>query len=121
MAAGCASSEADQSGGFTAVSQEESQEIAQEYLLNDSTFKFDGMEETLRLVDVDTLRCPYCWAFVFEFESRHSGYGDRTGLVILQVITPHTARIVVQEGEAVSAVMDVKWDMMEQKLIDANI
>lgn len=64
------------------------------------------MEETIELVGLDTLRCPYCWAFVFEFDCRHLGYGDRTRLVLAQVITPHTARIEIQEGKVTLVVVD---------------
>jgi predicted secreted protein len=102
------------------VSQEESQEIARQYLLNSPTFKFDGMEDSLELVATNTMKCPYCWEFVFEFQCRHAGYGDRTGQMLAEVITPHTARIIVDQGEVVSAIMDEKWDMMTQKLIEKD-
>jgi hypothetical protein len=120
LAGGCASGEGAQDDGVTEVSQDESRSIARAYVVNSPTFRFDGMEETLELVSEDTLRCPYCWEFVFEFDSRHSGYGDRTNQALAQVITPHTARITVQEGEVVSAVMDGKWDMMKQELLPAG-
>ncbi|HEX77373.1 MAG TPA: hypothetical protein G4O03_03050 [Dehalococcoidia bacterium] len=102
---------------ITPVSQEQSQQIAEDYVRNCPTFAFDGIEETLRLVETITLRCPYCWEFVFRFQSRHAGYGDRTGQVLAQVLTTHTARIIVQEGEVIQAVMDDEWDMMQQKPI----
>ena len=98
------------------VSQEESRRIAEEFLRNSPTFAFDGIEDTLRLVDTLRPRCPYCWAFIFEFESRHAGYGDRTGQALAQVITPHQASISVEQGEVKFAVMDDKWDMLSQKM-----
>lgn len=98
--------------------QEESQRIAQQYVVDDETFQFDGIDETLKLAGTETLRCPYCWAFLLEFQSRHSGYGNRTGQTLLQVITPHTARVVVESGVVTSAVMDSKWDMMAEKAIE---
>ena len=102
---------------FQQMSKEGSQKIAEEFLRNSPTFVFDGMEDTLRLTDTLTARCPYCWAFIFEFESRHAGYGDRTGQVLAQVITPHKALITVQEFEIISAVMDDKWDMINQEML----
>lgn len=99
------------------VTEEQSQQIAESFVKSEATFRFDGMTETLNLVETVTLRCPYCWQFVFEFNSRHSGYGDRTGQVLAQVITPHTARVTVERGEVTHAVMDDKWDMMRQTLI----
>lgn len=99
--------------------QVESQRIAEDYfLLNSPTFKFDGIEESLKLVDTNTFKCPYCWEFMFEFQCRHAGYGNRTSKMLVEVITPHTARIIVKQGRVVSAILDEKWDMMEQKMIE---
>ncbi|HJH27572.1 MAG TPA: hypothetical protein C5S37_12615 [Methanophagales archaeon] len=100
--------------------QKKSREIAEEYLLNTLTFRFDGVEDSLKLVETNTLECPYCWEFVFEFQCRHAGYGNRTAQMLAQVITPHTARIIVEQGRVTSAIMDEKWDMLEQKMIDSN-
>jgi len=120
MASACSSSEASRTTGPEGISQEESQEIARQYVINEPTFVFDGMGETLALVSSTTLKCPYCWEFAYQFDCRQSGYGNRTGLMVAQVITPHTATIVVQEGKGTSAVMDGSWDMMGQKLIGNN-
>jgi len=120
MASACSSGEAGQSTGPEGISQEESQEIARQYVINEPTFVFDGMGETLALVNTTTLKCPYCWEFAYQFDCRQAGYGNRTGLMVAQVITPHTARIVVQEGKVTSAVMDGSWDMMGQKRIGNN-
>ena len=109
--AGCATGKA---GDFTL---EDSRSIAEEYLKSSPTFVFDGMEDTIKLVGDWTMRCPYCWAFEFEFQCSHAGYGDRTGQVVAQVITRHTASIAVHRGEVVQAVMDGVWDMMEQEMV----
>ena len=101
----------------TQMSEEESQKIAEEFLRDSPTFVFDGIEDTLRLADTLTARCPYCWAFIFEFDSGHPGYGDRTGQVLAQVITPHRAVIVVERLEIISAVMDDEWDMICQEMV----
>jgi len=118
--ASCSSSKAGQNTGSKGISQEESQEIARQYVINDSTFQFDGIMETLALANTITLKCLYCWEFAYQFDCRQAGYGNRTGLMVAQVITPHTARIVVGEGRITSAVMDGKWDMMGQKDIGNN-
>ena len=103
--------------GLTAVSEDESQAIARDYLVNSPTFKFDGMADSLELTATNTLRSPYSWEFIYEFESAHAGYGDRTEQVVLEVITHHTARITVRRGEVTSAVMDETWDMMKQEML----
>jgi len=67
------------------------------------------------LVNTLATRLPSYWIFFFEFDSRHAGYGDRTGQVLAQVITPHKAAITVEQGEIKLALMDKKWDMINQK------
>jgi len=99
------------------VSEEESLEIARNFILDSPTYRFDGIEGTLELVETLHPDTPYSWEFVFRFESRHAGYGDRTGQVLAQVITPHTVHVIVQEREVTSALMDEKWDMIKQGML----
>jgi len=103
---------------FRQMSEEESHKIAEEFLRNSPTFTFDGIEDTFRLADTLRPRCPYCWVFIFEFDSRHPGYADRTGKVLAQVITPHRAVIAVEQLEVTSAIMDDKWDILRREIID---
>ncbi len=105
---------------ITPVSEEESLQIAREFVRNSPTFQFDGIYETLIHVSTYAARCPYCWNFIFTFESRHAGYGDRTGQMLAQVITPHIAQILVHEGSVESATMDGKWDMINQQSISST-
>lgn len=103
------------------ITEEASQEVALDFVKNDATFRFDGIEATLKLVETTSLsRCPFCWAFTCEFDSANAGYGDRTGQMLAQVITTHRAVIVVEQLVVTSAVMDEVWDMMQQKEIDAS-
>jgi inhibitor of cysteine peptidase len=106
---------ADTGNGIRAVSQEESQQVAEEFVRNDETFAFDGIAETLTLTETVALRSPYSWQFTFEFDSRQAGYGDRTGQVLAQVITHHQVVVTVMQGEVASAVMDEIWDMVEEQ------
>lgn len=102
------------------VSEQESLNIAQQFLKNSPTYKFDGIDETLKHKETLTLRCPYCWQFIFSFDSRQAGYGDRTGQMLAQVITPHTARITVEQGEVPYAVLDNEWDMLQQEKVGSD-
>lgn len=104
--------EPDKVNSFT---EEESRQIAQMYMENAPTYKYDGME--LELTEIQTLRCPSCFQFTFEFESRRAGYGDRTDIPSGAVITPHTAIITIEQGEVTTAIMDEKWNMKTQELI----
>jgi len=100
------------------VSKEDSQKIAIDFLRNSPTFRFDGIENTLKLVWNQAGEKAYRWEFRYQFQSRHAGYGDRTGLILAQVITDHKAEIVVEHGEVVYAVLDGKWDMLRQKMLE---
>lgn len=95
--------------------KEEAVATAKEFLANSPTYKWDG--ENMKVIEVQTLRYPYYWSVTIEFQSRHGGYGDRTGKIVTQVITPHTARIVVKEGKVISAILDEKWDEMRQETL----
>ncbi|UCB43202.1 MAG: META domain-containing protein [Dehalococcoidales bacterium] len=102
---------------LTEMSEAWSRDIAEEFVKNSPTFTYDGIEETLELTDTLTARCPFCWAFTFEFDSRHAGYGTREGETLAQVITPHEAVIIINKGEVVSAIMDREWDMLRQAFV----
>jgi len=102
---------------FRQPNKEKSRVIAEEFLRSSPTFVTSGMADTLRLVDTKTPFCAFCWIFIYEFDSRHAGYGDTSGQTTAQVITPHRAEIYLQEFRIKSAVLDDKWDMVEQQLI----
>ncbi|MDD5093552.1 MAG: serpin family protein [Dehalococcoidia bacterium] len=118
---GACSNSGNDENSPTAATQKESQNIAEQFVKNSPTFAFDGILEALKLTDTLTLRCPSCWTFVFEFDSRHAGYGNRTGQILAQVITLHTATITVVQGEVTQANLDEKWDMIEQKEITSVV
>ena len=102
---------------FRQMSQEESQNLAEEFLRNSATYVFDGIEGTLRVTDTLKARCPYCWVFIFEFDSEQPGFGDRTGKILAEMITHHKAVIAVEQLEIISAVMDDQWDMLRHEII----
>jgi len=104
---------------LTQMSEETSKVIAEDFVKSSPTFAYDGMEETLQLTDTVSLsRCPFCWVFRIEFDSRAAGYGDRTGLMLAQVITHHEVMVTVELHEVVTAVMDEQWDMIHQEEIE---
>lgn len=102
----------------TKVTVDESMVIAENFIRNSPTYRFDGFN--LGHAETKTLRCPYCWEFIFEFQSRHSGYGDRTGKVFAQVITEHRARVIMDNGVIIYAIIDDEWDELNQKNFRGN-
>lgn len=98
-------------------SQEASRKKALEFVRLETTFRFDGIPETLEATE--TTSVGNGWQFTIEFDSRHAGYGNRSGQILAQVITHHKAEITVQGGLGVTkAVMDGVWDMIDQRMIN---
>jgi hypothetical protein len=109
--------------------------VAENFVKDDETFRFDGMRDTLSLRvehvnSLDDLIAPKLsgvamaltlplepkeYTFKAKFDSRHSGYGDRTGKYLAEVITPHEAEITIVNCQVTSAVMDGKWNMLTEK------
>ena len=104
-------------GANDRITEEEARQIAEDFVSNSPTFTFDGIEDTLQLVETLYPDVENAWQFVYQFESRHAGYGNRTGQILAQVITAHEAVITVEQGEIKSALMDGKWDMLHQKML----
>ena len=102
-----------QAEGYT---EEGAVAVALHFLRNGPTYSFDGIPETLRVVDVKILESlPVQYVVTIAFDSRHAGYGDRTGQVLAQVITPHEVVITVVEGKVIRAVIDERWDELNQR------
>lgn len=115
MLGACIDSSNDE--GTQTITQSESRQIAEDFVRSSPTFTFDGIRDSLKLIHTETLRCPSCWVFTFNFECTQAGYGNRAGQMLAQVITPHRAVITVMQGTVTTAHLDDKWDMMAQKLI----
>jgi hypothetical protein len=96
--------------------QLEEESIAVEYLRNSSTFGFDGIEDSINVTSIEIFESlPIQYVVKIDFKCTHAGYGDRTGQILAQVITPHNAKITIVEKEVMNAIIDGKWDMIKQK------
>jgi len=100
-------------------SREGSQRVAEEFVRLETTFRFDGIPETLEVTS--TTSVANGWEYTIEFDSRHAGYGNRSGQMLAQVITHHTAEITVQAGLVTTAIMDGVWDMVNQRMLSDNV
>jgi hypothetical protein len=101
------------------ISVENSQKIAEEFLKASATFAFDGITESFSLINKTLVR-DGTWQFVFGFDCRQAGYGDRAGQVLAQVITHHEALVTVETGNVVEAKLDGKWNEMTQEDISSS-
>jgi hypothetical protein len=93
--------------------------IAEAFVRNSATFRYDGVPESLRLQSVRPLAaCPGCYEYVLSFESQHPGFGDRASVPLTQAPTPHRATIILRDHAVVSGVLDAAWDMAQQRILD---
>ena len=95
-------------------------QIAKNFVINEPTFMFDGMQDTLTLNVTDTLPDAGNYQVTANFTSAHSGYGNRDNMVLLQVLTPHTCVMTISGGKVTSAIMDGKYDMIAQKMVQST-
>jgi hypothetical protein len=112
--------------------------VAENFVKNDQTYKFDGLKDTLNirvehvngLEDFAMPRVPGMtlamtmpleqkeYTFKAKFDCRHSGYGNRAGKYLAEVITSHEAEITVENCIVKSAILDGKWDMVTSKFTE---
>ncbi|MEM2160273.1 MAG: hypothetical protein QXN55_04890 [Candidatus Nitrosotenuis sp.] len=93
-------------------------DIAKEFVLSAPTFAFDGMKDTLEFGPITVLESfPEQYKLDATFTSAHGGYGNRTGQMVTQALTPHTMNILISEGTVISAVTDETWDELNHQFV----
>lgn len=110
---------------FVACSSDDGDEVdrrlAESFLRNTPTFRFDGLPESVELLDRAAGDCETCVEYTFGFESSHSGYGDRTDLPLASVVTAHEAVISLEDGLVTAAQIDSIWDVITQSPVARSI
>jgi hypothetical protein len=101
---------------FAGINEESSEIIARNFILNSATYMYDGKDLEIR--NIENLECRNCWAFNYEFKTDHVGYGDRSGKDLDLITEGHKIRVVVNNREITSAVIDEYWDEINQKVIE---
>ena len=95
--------------------------IAISFLKNSPTFKFDGIETSIEVIDSKSLeRFPVLYVLEIGFTSSSAGYGDRSEGMVAQVLTDHKIVVQVENGVVVSAVIDGVWDELTQSSVPTN-
>jgi hypothetical protein len=92
--------------------------LVEDFLKNSSTFKFDGIDNSLKLIEAEDhspISSFRAMVFTYQFQTRHPGHGDRSCQILAQVITNHTAVIYVDvdKAEVRIAICDEVWDMIK--------
>ncbi|MGD9780448.1 hypothetical protein [Methanomethylovorans sp.] len=98
------------------ISAAEAETIAEEWIKNAPTYKYDGSELTL-VNSVVMGSFPEQYSMTYSFISGHAGYGNRSGQMTAEVITDHTVNIKMFQGLVTSAIIDGVWDEMNQQML----
>lgn len=92
--------------------------MAKEFAQSSPTFAFDGIPESLKLVDAKVMESfPEQYLITLEFTSLHGGFGDRTDQIVTEALTQHTMKILIVDGTVESAVTDDTWDEMNNQYV----
>ena len=105
-------------GNNVSYTQDQAVFIATQFLKNSPTYSFDGLEETIEVVEVVTMRMQYTWTVYIKFTSRYGGYGDRDGQMLLQALTEHVMAVMVSKGAVTSAVTDELFNELTGTMIN---
>ncbi|MGB9939836.1 hypothetical protein [Methanosarcina sp.] len=99
------------------TSPEEAEKIAAAWIENAPTYSFDGFD--LKLEDHEVLDAiPEQHFLTYTFTSRHGGYGNRTGQIVTEALTPHRIEITISDRNITSAIIDGEWDEFAQKPVE---
>ncbi|MDD5311572.1 MAG: hypothetical protein PHO26_00860 [Dehalococcoidia bacterium] len=90
----------------------QAQTAAENYLKGTSTFRFDGIPGSIKPVKNEELKDQTGWKLTYSFQTAHPGHGDRSGLILAQVITDHTAVLETRQCNISSAICDNSWNLM---------
>jgi len=94
------------------------EQIAISFLKNGPTFAFDGISESINIVKKYTMESyPEQHVIIISFNTTHAGWGNREGTFIAPMITPHIIKITIVEDIVVEAIIDDKWDELNQEQI----
>lgn len=114
LAAGCSG---DHLTGMAVLTSDDAKALAEEFIVSSPTFSFDGYG--LTLVEAHGSRSTYY--LTYKFTSQYAGYGDRTGKSYSMGPVEHEAVLTIRRGEVVGAVLDERYDMLSQSLIDPSV
>ncbi len=117
LIAGICSADEGEWDSATKLSMRWSQWVAKRFVLKSPTFVFDGLRNSLELTQTTRLRCPDCWEMTYEFDCSNAGYGDRSEEKVMPAVTHHVARITTESFKVTRAVMDDRWDMLNQEML----
>jgi hypothetical protein len=103
-----------------APDENEIRQIAESWIKEAPTYVYDGSGLTfVNFTQLESI--PPRNQLTYRFTGSHGGYGNRSGMVTDQAITPHTIVVTVADRNVDSAAIDERWDEAGQFLIGSTI
>ncbi|VVB56696.1 Uncharacterised protein [uncultured archaeon] len=80
-------------------------------LSHNTTYAYDGLPSSLSLESTRSLPSG-CTEYVYSFRSAHAGYGNRSGQMMAQAVTPHDTTLHICDGNVTWVNTDGVFDEM---------
>jgi len=99
-------------GRTAACSLEQASAMSLSLIKSSPTFAYDGIKDSIKQVKVESSDNGQTLKLLYVFKTAHPGHGDRSGEVLAQVVTEHTAQITLSKCKITSAVCDKTWNLL---------
>jgi hypothetical protein len=93
---------------------QKSTDMAKQFIVSSPTFSYDGILESLEIEILSVDEFESRILLEGRFKTLHGGYGDRGKQNLSENITSHVIEIVMVDEKIISAVIDSKWDEINQ-------
>ena len=88
--------------------------IPKQFVMTSPTFSYDGIYDSLEIKIISSNVEESKFLLEGKFKTLHTGYGDRENADLVEDITPHVIEISIVDNRIISAVIDNRWDELNQ-------
>jgi hypothetical protein len=99
--------------------------LVTDFIKNSATFKFDGVKNSISFskTEFSPISSFRSIDYTVKFQTAHPGHGDRSGLMLAEVISDHAARIYYDQDQKLIriAACDETWDLLKDKELPKSV
>jgi hypothetical protein len=107
------------------LTRDQVDKLVMDFIKNSTTFKFDGMADSITFTssEFSPISSFPAIEYTIHFQTAHPGHGDRSGQMLAQAITDHTARVYFDEYEQRIRIAscDNSWDLIKDQELHVSI
>jgi len=89
-------------------------DFTKQFIMTSPTFSYDGIHDSLEIKITSDDSSNTKFLLEGKFKTLHTGYGNRENLDLPEDITLHTILVSVVNEKIISAVIDNRWDELNQ-------